>query len=59
MYFSQAVIVDKTMYMSGQLGLDPATGVMVSGGVAAETEQVRIFVTISKPQTAVFVFWYF
>lgn len=38
--YNQAVIVDKTMYMSGQIGLDPATGTLVQGGVAAETEQV-------------------
>ncbi|KAK2164129.1 hypothetical protein LSH36_68g05072 [Paralvinella palmiformis] len=38
--YNQAVIVDKTMYLSGQIGLDPATGSMVSGGVASEAEQV-------------------
>ena len=29
------------MYLSGQIGLDPATGSMVSGGVASEAEQVK------------------
>lgn len=39
--YSQAVIVeaDRLIFISGQLGLDPDTMQMVSGGVAAETEQ--------------------
>ncbi|XP_074124889.1 2-iminobutanoate/2-iminopropanoate deaminase [Sminthopsis crassicaudata] len=37
--YSQAVMVDKTMYISGQLGLDPASGQLVSGGVAEEANQ--------------------
>ncbi|ELT94620.1 hypothetical protein CAPTEDRAFT_178589 [Capitella teleta] len=36
---TQAVIVDKTMYISGQLGLIPETLELVPGGVEAETEQ--------------------
>lgn len=42
--FSQAVLVDHTLYVSGQIGLDPATGNMVTGGVVAEAEQVFISV---------------
>lgn len=37
--YSQAVLVDNTMYLSGQIGLDPATGDLVAGGVVPETEQ--------------------
>ena len=40
--FSQAVLVENTMYLSGQIGLDPATGDLVAGGVVPETEQVGI-----------------
>ncbi|XP_035680063.1 2-iminobutanoate/2-iminopropanoate deaminase-like [Branchiostoma floridae] len=37
---SQAVIVGDTMYISGQLGLDPSTpGKFVPGGVVPEAEQ--------------------
>lgn len=36
--YSPAVIVDKTMYVSGQLGVD-ASGEIVSGGLEAEAEQ--------------------
>ena len=36
---SQAVIVDKTMYVSGQIGMDVA-GNLVPGGVEAEAKQV-------------------
>lgn len=37
---SQAVLVDRTMYISGQVGIDPATGELVKGGVQAEARQV-------------------
>lgn len=37
--YSQAVIVDNTMYVSGQIGLDPANGKLVNGGIIAETKQ--------------------
>ncbi|SRR5579871_1509701 len=38
--FSQAIQVDGFLYLSGQVGQDPATGKLVTGGVVAETEQV-------------------
>ncbi|XP_031645020.1 2-iminobutanoate/2-iminopropanoate deaminase isoform X2 [Oncorhynchus kisutch] len=34
--YSQAVVVDRTMYISGQLGLDVASGKLVEGGVQAQ-----------------------
>ncbi len=40
--YSQAISVDggsKTIYFSGQIALDPATGQLVTGGVEAETRQ--------------------
>ncbi len=37
--YSQAVWADDTLYCSGQLGLDPAKGALVEGGVAAQSEQ--------------------
>ncbi|KAL3831581.1 hypothetical protein ACJMK2_023319 [Sinanodonta woodiana] len=37
--YSPAVIVDKTMYISGQVGRDPATGNLVPGGVVPEAHQ--------------------
>ncbi|XP_067887251.1 2-iminobutanoate/2-iminopropanoate deaminase isoform X2 [Heterodontus francisci] len=40
--YSQAVVVDRTMYISGQLGMDPATGQLVTGGTAQETKQALI-----------------
>lgn len=40
--FSQAVVVDRTMYISGQLGMDVASGQLVAGGVQAQTKQVSI-----------------
>lgn len=36
---SQAVLVDKTLYISGQLGLDAQTGSLVPGGVEAEAKK--------------------
>ena len=43
--FSQAVEAGGFLYFSGQVGQDPATGKVVEGGVAAETE--RIFRNLS------------
>ncbi|XP_041933565.1 2-iminobutanoate/2-iminopropanoate deaminase-like isoform X1 [Alosa alosa] len=37
--YSQAVVVDRTMYISGQLGLDTASGQLVPGGVQAQAKQ--------------------
>lgn len=37
--FSQAVRVDHTLYLSGQIGIDPATGKLVAGGIANESRQ--------------------
>jgi len=38
--YSQAVEVDGWLFTSGQIGLDPGTGELVTGGFAAETRQV-------------------
>lgn len=37
--YSQAVRVGALLFVSGSLGMDPATGQIVAGGTAAETEQ--------------------
>ncbi|XP_004697520.1 2-iminobutanoate/2-iminopropanoate deaminase [Echinops telfairi] len=37
--YSQAVLVDRTMYISGQVGLNPSDGQLVPGGVVEETKQ--------------------
>jgi len=42
--YSQAVLLDRagarTLYCSGQIALDPATGELVAGDVAVQTERV-------------------
>jgi 2-iminobutanoate/2-iminopropanoate deaminase len=38
--YSQAVRAGDYLFVSGQIALDPATGQVVGGGVAAETRQV-------------------
>jgi 2-iminobutanoate/2-iminopropanoate deaminase len=38
--YCQAVEVDGWLYLSGQVGLDPATNELVEGGFEAETRQV-------------------
>ena len=43
--FSQAIEVAGFIYFSGQVGQDPATGRLVSGGITPETE--RIFRNLS------------
>ncbi|XP_044027192.1 2-iminobutanoate/2-iminopropanoate deaminase isoform X2 [Siniperca chuatsi] len=40
--YSQSVVVDRTMYISGQLGLDVASGQLVDGGVQAQAKQALI-----------------
>ncbi|TRY84372.1 hypothetical protein DNTS_025459 [Danionella cerebrum] len=37
--YSQAVLVDRTVYVSGQIGLDAASGQLVAGGVLPQTKQ--------------------
>lgn len=37
--YSQAIQVGHTLYLSGQLGLDPATGELVPGGIERETRK--------------------
>lgn len=38
--YSQAVETDGTLYISGQIPLDPKTGKFVEGGIKKQTEQV-------------------
>ncbi|MEX2530409.1 MAG: RidA family protein [Gemmatimonadota bacterium] len=38
--YSQAILVGSTLYLAGQIALDPTTGEMVEGGIEAETHQV-------------------
>ncbi|HEX3157783.1 MAG TPA: RidA family protein [Gemmatimonadaceae bacterium] len=38
--YSQGVIVNGLLFTAGQIALDPATGEMVDGDVAAQTEMV-------------------
>ncbi|XP_038147771.1 2-iminobutanoate/2-iminopropanoate deaminase-like [Cyprinodon tularosa] len=40
--YSQAVVVDRTVYISGQLGMDPGSGQLVEGGVQAQTRQALV-----------------
>jgi 2-iminobutanoate/2-iminopropanoate deaminase len=37
--YSQAVRVGRTLYVAGQLGVDPATNQLVQGGVVAQAHQ--------------------
>ncbi|XP_013797391.1 2-iminobutanoate/2-iminopropanoate deaminase [Apteryx mantelli] len=37
--YSQAVLVDRTMYIAGQIGIEPASGQLVSGGAKEEAKQ--------------------
>lgn len=38
--YSQAVVVGDFVFTSGQIPIDPKTGVFVEGGIAEQTEQV-------------------
>ena len=37
--YSQAIVADGFVFCAGQLGLDPATGQLVEGGVVAQAER--------------------
>jgi len=37
--YNQAVFIKDTLYISGQIPIDPATGVLVDGDIKAETKQ--------------------
>ena len=43
--YSQAIKVNNTVYLSGQIPLDPKTMVIVKGGIQAEIEQVFVNLT--------------
>lgn len=38
--YSQAVEINSTLYISGQIAIDPSTGKLVEGGIEEQTEQV-------------------
>jgi 2-iminobutanoate/2-iminopropanoate deaminase len=38
--YSQAIKTDALVFTAGQIGLNPATGKLVNGGIEAETQQV-------------------
>lgn len=38
--YSQAIETNGTLYISGQIPIDPATGKIVEGGIKEQTEQV-------------------
>jgi 2-iminobutanoate/2-iminopropanoate deaminase len=37
--YNQAVLADSTLYISGQIPMDPATGELISGDIQKETRQ--------------------
>jgi 2-iminobutanoate/2-iminopropanoate deaminase len=40
--YSQAVMTGGTLYLSGQIAIDPATGLVIKGDIEAETRQVMV-----------------
>lgn len=38
--YSRAAWAGKTLFLAGQLGIDPATNALVAGGAGPETEQI-------------------
>lgn len=37
--YSQAMLIGNTLYISGQIGIDPSTGKLVEGSTAEQTKQ--------------------
>lgn len=51
--YSQAVRVGKTVWLSGQIALDPATGEMINGGIDAQIHRVfRNLAAVAKASGA-------
>ena len=40
--YSQGIVAGDFVFVSGQLGIDPATGELVDGGIAEQTERVLL-----------------
>ena len=38
--YSQAVLVDKTLYCSGQIAINPKSNLIINGSIAEETEMI-------------------
>ena len=38
--YNQAILTGKTLYISGQIPLDPHTGTLISDNIKSETKQV-------------------
>ena len=38
--YNQAILVNNTLYASGQIAINPATNELISGGIEEETKQV-------------------
>ena len=38
--YSQAIVVDGVVYTAGQIAIDPRSGLLISGGIEEQTEQV-------------------
>lgn len=38
--YNQAVLADETLYISGQIAIDPFSGALIQGSIEKETEQV-------------------
>tara|TARA_B110000014_G_scaffold242314_1_gene211804 strand:+ start:227 stop:673 length:447 start_codon:yes stop_codon:yes gene_type:complete len=38
--YSQAILVDGTLYVAGQIALDPSSGKLVEGGIEVQTRRV-------------------
>ncbi len=38
--YSQATLSNGTLYVSGQIGINPVTGKLVEGGIKAQTQQI-------------------
>ena len=40
--YSQAIVIDRFVYTSGQVGFDPVSGQLVEGGIEEQTERVLL-----------------
>jgi 2-iminobutanoate/2-iminopropanoate deaminase len=43
--YSQAILSNNILFVSGQIALDPQTGILYEGGIEAQTKKVLIHIT--------------
>ena len=50
--YNQAIVANGLVFVAGQLGVDPATGQVVEGGIGPQTERAVSYTHLTLPTKA-------